>query len=119
MSEPEQTASESRRRRVRVAEQRIRRVTSQKSTLAERYAATTTALDRFVVLTNALRAAAAPGGHQVEDSDTALDRINALLTTELDRLHDSQLTAAQRVVDREAARKKRKEARSDDNTRPA
>lgn len=109
MSATETTGAVPRRRRVRVATATVRRVKHQQAHFAEQYADTTTAIERFVVLVRALRAALAPGAHQVDDTESALERINALLAGELDRLHTNQLTAAQHVLDRETARQHRKE----------
>lgn len=109
MSATKTTGAVPRRRRVRVATATVRRVQHQQQQFAEQYADTTTPIERFVVLVRALRAALAPGAHQVDDTDSVLERINALLAGELNRLHANQRTAAQHVLDRETARQQRKE----------
>lgn len=90
------------RHRDRVAAAVLRRVASQRTTLAARYGRATTPADRFAAVADALRAAAAPGPHQV-DQEAVDRRVTGLveqLLAAVTAIHTDQETAAQRVLER-------------------
>lgn len=101
------------RRRVTVATAVLRRVQVQARRFAVDYAQATTPQQRFATAVSALRAAAAPGRHQVNTDDVAyrLNHLTTEIVTLLEHLHAQQQAAAHTVIRAEQRRVERNERR--------
>lgn len=100
-----------RRHRVRVAEKVLRRLAWQQRALSTAYSAADSDLERFRVLADAVRAAAAPGAHQPPGAAPDLVPAITVLREVLQRLHHTQKTAAEAVLAAEEKRVARRVAK--------
>lgn len=114
--------SRKQRRRVEVAHLNQKRVRGQQDRFANEYGKAQTTQQRFAVTAGALRAAAAPGRHQVDQAavDRELDRLTNLMRNVLTQLHETQYAHATKVIRTDERRIERNERRlgSDGRTQP-
>lgn len=110
MSSP--TSPDRSRRRVRMADAALARVTAQRDWFAAAYASARTAQARFNIAADALRAAASERScHDEPAVSERLDEITTQVTTLLDELHQQQEQRANRVLRTDERRQIRNEER--------
>jgi hypothetical protein len=101
------------RHRVTVAKAALKRVAWQRNRLNTDYAKARTDRERLTVLSDALRAASAPGRHQPPGQQVRLGHVLAALRSAVAELHQAQEKHAQRVLDTEQARAGRRHRKED------
>jgi hypothetical protein len=115
MTVGQESVSRGSKKRLRrlAAEATLRRVAGQREEFTNQYAQATTSQERFGVVADELRAAAADGRHQADPDETKrrLDQITTLMRNFLMDLYDAQEANADKVIRRDDRRIARNERR--------
>lgn len=98
------------RHRVGVATKALKRVTWQRRQFTSDFAKAGDDREKLRVVYEALRAASAPGSHQPGGQTPDLAEAITSLRSVLERVHQAQESHAQRVLERDKRRIRRKEA---------